>query len=283
MRLLDSWKGKDADWRQGRDYGWCLLATRNIFLAVRVVYGKIMRKFVKLLGEEGFWYRKQKAEGRYKNRRQKAGIETEGRRQASSHHSSFPLLRSTLYPQPQRGGQIAEKIKRHSMQKDVNEVKDMWPQQPLQTQSQISALVDRGIHSHLKARPCIESSRSQVRGGTTDHWSECFPNWAAFERALGTTGVVNWNPEVAKLLKNQKAHNVERHKRGQIYVSPQQPLQTQSQISALVNRDIHSHLKARPCIESSLVSDARRNDRSLRRMLSKLGRRLRRQLWASPV
>ncbi|GIY61571.1 hypothetical protein CEXT_11931 [Caerostris extrusa] len=58
-------------------------------------------------------------------------------------------------------------------------------------------------------------------------------------------------------------------------------LQTQSQISALVNRDIYSHLKARPCIESSPVSGARLHDRPLKRVLSKLDRRLRRQLWAS--
>ncbi|GIY88432.1 hypothetical protein CEXT_27341 [Caerostris extrusa] len=47
--------------------------------------------------------------------------------------------------------------------------------------------------------------------------------------------------------------------------------------------DIHSHLKARLCIESSPVSGARWHDRPLRRVLSKLGRQLRRQLWASPV
>ncbi|GIY61569.1 hypothetical protein CEXT_11911 [Caerostris extrusa] len=64
---------------------------------------------------------------------------------------------------------------------------------------------------------------------------------------------------------------------------PQQPIQTQSQISALVNGDIHSHLKARTCIESSPVSGARRHDRPLKRVLSELGLQLRRQLWASPV
>ncbi|GIY88426.1 hypothetical protein CEXT_27311, partial [Caerostris extrusa] len=56
------------------------------------------------------------------------------------------------------GGQSAEKSKRHSRRKDMKEVGDMRPQQPLQTPSQISALVNRDIHSHLKARPCIESS-----------------------------------------------------------------------------------------------------------------------------
>ncbi|GIY88430.1 hypothetical protein CEXT_27331 [Caerostris extrusa] len=54
MCLLDSCREEDADWSQGSDYGWCLRATRHIFLAVKVVYGKIMRKFVSFYGEESF-------------------------------------------------------------------------------------------------------------------------------------------------------------------------------------------------------------------------------------
>ncbi|GIY29189.1 hypothetical protein CDAR_588251 [Caerostris darwini] len=88
---------------------------------------------------------------------------------------------------------------------------------------------------------------------------------------------------MAKIGEKSKSHSMQKDINEVEDMWPPQQPQTQSQISAIVNRDIHSHLKARPCIESSPVSGAQWHSRPLRRMLFKLGLQLRRQLWASPV